>query len=46
VVRRTVGGETYFRVWVGDFQRRTDAQTTAERLAGRGLSVLILERGR
>lgn len=46
VVRRTVGGETYFRVWVGDFQRRTDAQAAAERLASRGLSVLILERGR
>lgn len=46
VVRRTIGGETYFRVWVGDFQRRTDAQAAAERLAGRGLSVLILERGR
>jgi cell division protein FtsN len=46
VVRRTAGGETYFRVWVGDFQRRTDAHATAERLASHGLSVLILERGR
>jgi len=46
VVRRTVGAETYFRVWVGDFTRRADAQTMAERLAARGHSVLVVERDR
>ena len=46
VVRRTVGAETYFRVWVGDFARRADAQAMAERLASRGLSVLVVERDR
>jgi rare lipoprotein A len=44
VVRRTVGGETFFRVWIGDFTRRADAGAMAERLAGRGLSVLVIER--
>lgn len=44
VVRRTVGADTYYRVWVGDFSRRTDARAMAEKLASRGLSVLILER--
>jgi len=46
VVRRTVGQDTYFRVWVGDFPRRADARVVAERLAGRGLAVLIVERDR
>jgi rare lipoprotein A len=46
VVRRTVGAETYFRVWVGDFTRRADAQAMAERLAARGHSVLVVERDR
>jgi rare lipoprotein A len=46
VARRTVGAETYYRVWVGDFSRRTDAHAVAERLAGRGLSVLVVERDR
>ena len=46
VVRRTVGQDTYFRVWVGDFPRRADAQAVAERLAKRGLAVLIVERDR
>jgi peptidoglycan lytic transglycosylase len=46
VVRRTVGPDTYFRVWVGDFSRRADAQAMAEKLAGRGLAVLVLERDR
>jgi rare lipoprotein A len=44
VVRRTVGRDTFFRVWVGDFARRTDARAMAERLAGRGLPVLVIER--
>jgi rare lipoprotein A len=46
VVRRTVGADTYYRVWVGDFPRRADAQAMAETLASRGLSVVILERDR
>jgi rare lipoprotein A len=46
VVRRTVGADTYYRVWVGNFFRRADAKAMAERLASRGLSVLILERDR
>jgi len=46
VIPRTVGSETVFRVWVGDFRRRVDAQAVAERLAGRGLSVLVVERNR
>ena len=46
VVRRTVGQDTYFRVWVGDFSRRTDARAMAEKLAGRGLTVLVVERDR
>jgi rare lipoprotein A len=46
VVRRTIGGEVYFRVRVGDFGRRSDAVALAERLAERGLTVLIMERDR
>jgi rare lipoprotein A len=46
IVRRTVGPETYFRVWVGDFPQRAEALAMAERLAGRGLSVLVVERDR
>lgn len=46
VIRRSVGANTYYRVWVGDFFRRADATAMAERLASRGLSVLILERDR
>ncbi len=46
VVRRTVGQDTYFRVWVGDFSRRVDALVVAEKLAGRGLAVLVVERDR
>jgi rare lipoprotein A len=46
VVRRVIGAETYFRVWVGNFARRSEAQTVAERLAARGLAVLIIERDR
>jgi cell division protein FtsN len=44
VVRGTVRGEAYFRVRVGNFRRRSDAVALAERLAARGLSVLITER--
>jgi rare lipoprotein A len=46
VVRRTVGAETYYRVWVGDFALRWDAESMAERLARHGLSVIVLERDR
>jgi len=46
VVRRAVGADTYYRVWVGDFSLRVDAEAMAEKLASRGLSVLILERDR
>jgi len=46
VVRRVIGTETYFRVWVGNFARRSEAQAVAERLAARGLAVLIIERDR
>lgn len=46
VVRRTVGQDTYFRVWVGDFPRRAEALAVAEKLSGRGLAVLVVERDR
>jgi rare lipoprotein A len=46
VVRREVAGEIVFRVWVGDFPRRSDAQSVAEQLAARGISSLVIERGR
>jgi rare lipoprotein A len=46
VVRRVVGAETYFRVWVGNFAQRSEAQAVAERLAARGLAVLVIERDR
>ncbi len=46
VVRRSVGQDTYFRVWVGNFVRRSDAHAHAERLAARGLAVLVVERDR
>jgi len=46
VARRVIGTETYFRVWVGNFSRRSEAQAVAERLAARGLAVLVIERDR
>lgn len=46
VARRTIGGESYFRVRVGDLARRSDALALAERLAARGLSVVVVERDR
>jgi rare lipoprotein A len=46
VVQRDVGGDAHYRVWVGDFRRRADAQATAAKLASRGLPILIVERDR
>ena len=46
VVRKVVGGDVYYRVWLGNFIRRVDAESMAEKLAARGLSVLIIERDR
>ncbi len=44
VVRRTIGGDTFFRVRIGDFAGPSEAVAMAERLAARGLNVLIMER--
>ncbi|MBI4572788.1 MAG: septal ring lytic transglycosylase RlpA family protein [candidate division NC10 bacterium] len=46
VVRRAIGGDVYYRVRIGNLDRRAEALALAERLAARGLSVLILERDR
>ena len=43
IVKALVGGETYYRVLIGNFPSRADAQATAERLAGLGYQVLIME---
>jgi len=43
IVNAVVGGETYYRVRVGRFASRAEAQTTAERLAALGYRVLIVE---
>ena len=45
IVRALVGGETYYRVRIGHFVSRTEAQATAERLAGMGYRVLVMESG-
>ena len=42
VVKALVSGETYYRVRVGSFGSRTEAQATAERLAGLGYRVLVV----
>jgi rare lipoprotein A len=42
LVRALVNGETYYRVRVGSFASRTEAQAAAERLAGFGYRVLIM----
>ncbi len=44
VVRRTIGGDTFFRVRIGDFAGQLEAAAMAERLAARGLNVIIMER--
>lgn len=43
IVKALVGGEAYYRVRVGSFASRTEAQGTAERLAGMGYRVLVME---
>ncbi len=43
IVKALVGGEFYYRVRVGSFASRAEAQGTAERLAGLGYRVLIME---
>lgn len=44
IVQRAVGADMYYRVWVGDFVTRAEADATAVRLAQQGHSVLVLER--
>jgi rare lipoprotein A len=43
IVKALVGGEAYYRVRIGSFGSRTEAQATAERLAGLGYRVLVME---
>ena len=43
IVKALVGGEAYYRVRVGNFASRTEAQGTAERLAALGYRVLVME---
>jgi len=43
IVKALVGGEPYYRVRVGSFASRTEAQGTAERLASLGYRVLVME---
>lgn len=45
VSRRQVGGETYYRVRVGRFASRPSAMETADRLAGMGYRVIVVEEG-
>jgi rare lipoprotein A len=42
MVKALVGGEAYYRIRVGHFTSRAEAQTTAERLASLGHRVLIM----
>jgi rare lipoprotein A len=43
IVKAVVGGEMFYRVRVGSFSSRSEAQPTAERLAALGYRVLIME---
>jgi len=43
VLKASIDRDTYYRVRVGSFASRTEAQATAERLAGLGYRVLIME---
>jgi rare lipoprotein A len=42
LMKAMVGGEVYYRVRIGSFSSRADAQATAEQLAGLGYRVLIM----
>jgi rare lipoprotein A len=46
IARRTIGGDTFYRVRVGNFTTRGEAQNAARTLAGHGLQVIIMERDR
>jgi rare lipoprotein A len=46
VARRTIGADTFYRVRVGNFTTRGEAQSVARALAGQGLQVIIMERER
>ncbi len=43
IVKALVSGDHYYRVRVGNFASQTEAKATAERLAGLGYRVLIME---
>lgn len=43
IMKALVSGEVYFRVRVGNFTCRTEAQATVERLVGLGYQVLTME---
>ena len=43
VLKASIGRDTYYRVRVGSFASRTEARSAAERLAGLGYRVLIME---
>lgn len=43
VARAEVGGRTFYRVRLGRFATRADAQRLAQRLAGAGYAVIVLE---
>jgi DedD protein len=43
IVKALVGGETYYRVRIGNFPSRADARKAAERLSGLGYRVVIME---
>jgi len=43
IVKAVVGRELYYRVRIGNFPSRAEAQGTAERLAGMGYRVLVTE---
>lgn len=43
IAKGVISGETYYRVRVGGFASRTEAEAAANRLAGLGYQVLIME---
>ena len=46
VAQRTIGGGNFYRVRVGNFTTRGEAQSAARALAGQGHQVIIMERER